>query len=227
MIQSLIHPFIHHSHHDSIQHTVHCSNLMSTEWIRHLASLWEWPYFTEIDEERKEADHSTTVSALLLCKHCALPYICLSRLQEDSKNTSREGWKAIIGDLYLSQPHIWAHLRASSLCHGRSEQNCPVSSIILWKTNFARLRVCVHVWPSHNLHSWLTGGRYFYAHWPRGRNIVRCACRVAEMSVTTRIYNNNSEKNHRAHKHKQNHKTACSMPFITAHMTKKTSWLTW
>lgn len=40
------------------------------------------------------------------------------------------------------------------------------------------------------------------------------------MSVTTGIQHNNSEKNHRAHKHKQNLKTACSMPSITAHMTK-------
>lgn len=40
------------------------------------------------------------------------------------------------------------------------------------------------------------------------------------MNVITGIQHYNSEKNHRAHKHKQNLKTACSMPSITAHMTK-------
>lgn len=43
--------------------------------IAHCALLHESDihYLTEIDEEQKRADHSTTVSALLLCKHCALP----------------------------------------------------------------------------------------------------------------------------------------------------------
>lgn len=47
--------------------------------------------------------------------------------------------------------------------------------------------VCVHVWPRHNLHPRLKGGRYIYAHWPRERNTVRCACERSEMSLTTEI----------------------------------------
>lgn len=131
------------------------------------------------------------------------PLICLSRLQEDRKNTSREGWKAIIDDLYLSQPHICVQVRFGMV--GQSRRLTTLTCVC-----------CVHVWPRHNLRLWLKGGRWFYAHWPRGRNIVRCACGTSEMSVTTK-----QDKNHRAHQHKQNLKTACSVPSITAHMTEK------
>lgn len=92
--------------------------------------------------------------------------------------------------------------------HRRSE----LWTIMLRKTNLAHLCVCMHLWPRHNSCPWLKGGHYFCTHWQRGSNTVWCSCGATET---------NTEKIHKAHKHKRNLKTASSTPSITAHMTKE------
>lgn len=153
-------------------------------------------------EETKEADHSSTVSTLLLCKHRTLPHPSLQATgrQEEHKQRRMES------NYRLFPSNQTARLWISS--HRRSE----LWTIMLRTTNLAHLCVCMHLWPRHNSCPWLKGGHYFCTHWQRGSNTVWCSCGATET---------NTEKIHKAHKHKRNLKTASSTPSITAHMTKE------
>ncbi len=134
----------------------HCENDMDVEWkVKRNGSLY---------------NSLSSVAMQALCP----PLICLSRLQEDRKNTSREGWKATIDDLCLTQLHL-------------STSACKFTPAWQFRAEPSALKhhvALLHIWPHHNLRPWLKGGRYFYAHWLRGGNIVRCACGGSEMSMT-------------------------------------------